>query len=127
MATHSLPYRVLLVDDAAAVREGLRWLLENEPELAVIGEAATGLEAVQQTAVLQPDVVILDIEMPAMNGFEVSRALKALPAPPRIFFLSVHTDPAVRAQALAAGADGFIEKSAGAMALLLALKEALAF
>jgi DNA-binding NarL/FixJ family response regulator len=127
MPAHLPPYRVLLADDAAAVREGLRWLLENEPELLVIGEAATGLEAVRQAAVLRPDVVILDIEMPAMSGFEVARSLKALPTPPRIFFLSVHTDPAIRAQALATGADGFIEKSAGGVALLLTLKEALAF
>jgi DNA-binding NarL/FixJ family response regulator len=127
MTAHLLPYRVLLADDAAAVREGLRWLLENEPALRVVGEAATGLEAVQQAAVLRPDVVILDIEMPAMSGFEVARSLKALPAPPLIIFLSVHTGPAVRTQALAAGADGFVEKSAGGMALLLTLKEALVF
>jgi two-component system, NarL family, response regulator NreC len=125
MADRLPPYRVLLADDAASVRQGLRWLLENEPELLVIGEAATGLETVRQTVALQPDVVILDIEMPAMDGFEVARSLKALPAPPLIFFLSVHTDPAVHAQAFASGADGFIEKSAAGMALLLALKEIL--
>lgn len=126
MAAYSPPYRVLIVDDSAAVREGLRWLLENEPELMVVGEAADGPEAVQQAAVLHPDVVILDVEMPLMDGFNVARLLKASSAPPLILFLTIHSDAATQAQGVASGANGYVEKGAGGPALIMALRQALA-
>ncbi len=112
MAQQTRPYRILIVDDAPAVREAIRWLLEDEPDLTVVGEASNGLEALQRTAGLLPDVVILDVEMPLMDGFTVARSLKAAIDPPLVLFLSVHGDATARARGLAAGGDGFIEKGA---------------
>ena len=76
------PYRILIVDDALAVRESLGWLLLDEPGLAVVGDAADGSEAIHQALQLEPDLVILDIELPDSDGFSVTRQLKALPRPP---------------------------------------------
>jgi DNA-binding response OmpR family regulator len=74
---------------------------------------------------LQPDIVILDVEMPLLDGFAVGRALKASPSPPLILFLTLHVDAAPRAQGAASGADGYVEKSAGGSALLAALRATL--
>jgi DNA-binding NarL/FixJ family response regulator len=71
--------RILIVDDAPAVRESLRWLLEDEPGLTVIGEAPTGSLALQMAVNLKPDLVILDVELPDMDGFVVTSQLKAQP------------------------------------------------
>jgi DNA-binding NarL/FixJ family response regulator len=125
MAGRSSPYRVLIVDDSMVVRQGLRWLLEDQAELQVVGEAGDGLEAVQQAIRLQPDVVILDVEMPHLDGYAVARSLKASPSPPLILFLTIHAGPTQRAQGAASGADGYVEKSAGGSALLEALRASL--
>jgi CheY-like chemotaxis protein len=77
-----LPYRVLIVDDVPAVREALRWALENEPDLVVVGEAGTGADALTCATTLAPDLVILDIELPTLDGYAVTRVLKASAHPP---------------------------------------------
>ena len=125
MVDHAAPYRVLIVDDAPAVREALRWLLENEPDIEVIGEASNGFEALTQASALLPDVVILDVEMPVMNGFEVARSLKSVLEPPGILFISVHDEPEFRESGLDAGGDGFVEKGAGWPVLISELRRIL--
>jgi DNA-binding NarL/FixJ family response regulator len=123
MSSVPAPYRVLLVDDAPTVREGLRWLLENEPDLEVVGEACNGLEALQGTMALMPDIIILDIDMPVMDGFEVARAIKAALDPPLILFVSVHGESEFRERARAAGGDGYAEKGKGWPELIAELRE----
>jgi DNA-binding NarL/FixJ family response regulator len=118
MKSGLVPYTVLIVDDLPVVREALRWLIEDEADLTVVGEAGTGLEAVDRVAHLAPQVVILDVELPDIDGFAVARRLKALPNPPAIVFLTVHGDVSTRQQALEAGADGFAEKGRGWLTLV---------
>jgi DNA-binding NarL/FixJ family response regulator len=118
MKSPSACYRLLLVDDAPEVREALRYALEDEADLVVIGEAGDGLEAIARAAALAPDAVILDIELPRLDGYAVARSLKRSAAPPVIVFLSVHS--------AAAGGDGFAEKGAGWPTLLAELRRALA-
>lgn len=125
MESAPAPYRVLLVDDVPEVREALRWALENEQDLRVIGEAGTGVDALTCAVELAPDVVILDIELPGLDGYAVTRALKASAHPPIIVFLTVHSDLLSRGRAAAAGSDGFAEKSAGWPALIAEVRRAL--
>ncbi|HEU5327413.1 MAG: response regulator [Thermomicrobiales bacterium] len=120
-----MPYRVLLVDDAPAVREALRWALEDEPDLVIVGEAGDGAEALRRATDLQPDLVILDIALPDTDGFAVARALRATPQPPRILFLSIHADAAARWCAALAGGDGFVEKGGAPPALLSEMRRVL--
>jgi DNA-binding NarL/FixJ family response regulator len=122
MTGKSTPYRILIVDDAPTVREGLRWLLENEPNLQVVGEAANGLEALRSAAALMPDLLILDIEMPYLDGLEVAQAIKAALEPPKILFVSINGDVLMREQARIAGGDGFVEKGEGWPALIAQLR-----
>ncbi len=119
------PYRILIVDDAQAVRESLGWLILDEPGLAVVGEAANGSEAMHQALKLDPDLVILDIELPDTDGFNVTRQLKALPRPPLVVLLSIHSDDLSRRRGAQAGCDAFVEKGLGWAGLLAVLQEVL--
>ncbi|HET8627968.1 MAG TPA: response regulator transcription factor [Thermomicrobiales bacterium] len=112
------PRRVLLVDDAPGVREALRWALEDEPDLVVVGEAGDGDEALRRAADLAPDVIILDVALPGQDGFAVARALKTAARPPAVVFLTVHADADARRRGAAAGGDGFVAKGTGWAALL---------
>lgn len=126
MKRPSLSYKILIVDDMPAVREALRWRLEDEPDLTVVGEAGDGQSALDLAAQSEPDVVILDIELPDQDGYAVARRLKARLRPPRVIFLTVHGDPLSRQRAAAAGADGFVEKGAGWPALIAQIRRGLA-
>ena len=106
-------YQVLICDDVPAVREALRWAFEDEPDLAIIGEAGDGLDVLRQAARLAPDVVILDIEMPGLDGYSVARRLKGGRRPPVVIFLTVHCGPAARQRGMQAGGDAFVEKGTG--------------
>jgi DNA-binding NarL/FixJ family response regulator len=119
------PYRILIVDDAPAVRESLGWLLLDEPGLAVVGDAANGSEALHRATSLNPDLVILDIELPDTDGFVVTRQLKALPRPPLVVLLSIHSDDLSKQRGAQAGCDGFVEKAAGWPLLLSVLQNLL--
>ena len=101
--------RVLLVDDQPAIRQGLRLRLTTETDMTVVGEAGDGPTAIGLSTSLTPDVVILDICMPGMDGFETARRLQTAPRP-GIVMLSLHDDPASRARAVTAGADVFVAK-----------------
>ena len=104
--THS----ILIVDDSQAVRESLGWLLRDEINIKVAAEAASGKEAIQLAIQLKPDVVILDIELPDMDGFSVTQQLKALAHPPIVVLLSIHGDATSQRRGVLAGCDAFLEK-----------------
>jgi len=117
--------RILIVDDAQAVRESLSWLLEDEPGLTVVGDASNGLDAINQTVKLQPDLVILDIELPDTDGFSVTRQLKSLPHPPLVVLLSVHSDSISKQRGADAGSDAYVEKGLGWSELVAVLQSIL--
>ena len=104
--------RVLLADDHAIVRRGLRSLLEREPGLDVVGEAADGLEALRLCSQLHPDILIVDIGMPQLHGIDVAERAQKLDRPPRTVILSMHSDESYIIRALAAGARGYLLKDA---------------
>jgi DNA-binding NarL/FixJ family response regulator len=114
--------RVLLADDHAIVRRGLRSLLETEPNVSVVAEAGDGHEAVRLAEEHHPDVAILDIGMPLMNGIEVAARLRAMDQPPRVVVLSMHTDESYILRALAAGAQAYLLKDSTDEELLPALR-----
>jgi DNA-binding NarL/FixJ family response regulator len=114
---------VLLADDHTIVREGLRALLEAEGDIEVVGEAQTGRQAVQLTTKLQPDVVIMDVAMPLLNGLEATRRIrKAVPAV-KVLILSAHGDDLYVEQATLVGAAGYLIKQTSADFLSRAIRE----
>jgi DNA-binding NarL/FixJ family response regulator len=104
--------RVLLVDDAAHVRHELRQLLELSGVVQIVGEAGDGLEAVRLAVELSPDVVVMDLEMPVLDGCEATRRIKEKHLASRVIILSVHAGAGVEQRARAAGAEHFIIKGA---------------
>jgi DNA-binding NarL/FixJ family response regulator len=115
---------VLVVDDEATVREGLRMRLALEEDLFVIGEAGSGNEALVKTLALEPDVVLLDVEMGDMDGIAVTARLRDEGAPTAVVILTIHGDARTRARAEAAGATAFVEKHSPDSALLSAIQQA---
>ena len=103
--------RILLVDDHPLVRRALRDILEKEPDLHVIGEAGDGLEALRMTEESRPDIVIMDISMPNMNGVEATKQIKAANPLALVLILTVHTDVETIFSILQAGAGGYLVKS----------------
>jgi DNA-binding NarL/FixJ family response regulator len=103
--------RILLVDDQAIVRTGLRTLLEVEPDLEVVGEAGEGRSAVRRVAELVPDVVLMDIRMPDMDGIEATTAIVSAGSPTRVCVLTTYNVDEYVFDALAAGASGFLLKT----------------
>jgi DNA-binding NarL/FixJ family response regulator len=102
------PIRVLVVDDEAIVRDGLRAIVEVEEDLQVVGEAADGSEAVAVARKLQPDIALVDIQMPRVDGVETTRLLLALPTPPRVLVLTTFDRNEYVYQSMRAGASGFL-------------------
>ena len=105
------PIRVLLVDDHAVVRMGYRTLLEGYPEIAVVGEAASGEAACSLYQELSPDVVIMDLALPGIGGLEAIRRILLRDPQARVLVFSMYEDPGFVEQALRAGAGGYIPKS----------------
>lgn len=115
------PARILLADDHEIVREGLKTVLKSRPEWEVCGEATTGRDAVKMTAELQPDVVVLDISMPELNGLEAARQiLKEVPKT-EVLILTVHDSENLIQEVLDAGARGYILKSDASKHLIAAI------
>lgn len=113
--------RVLIVDDQQLVRSGFRLLLEEEPDIAVVGEASTGVEALAVAEMHKPDVVLMDIRMPDMDGVEATRTIVQRHPDTRILALTTFDDePTVRAM-LAAGASGFLLKDTEPASLIEAI------
>ncbi|HEY1297122.1 MAG TPA: response regulator transcription factor [Chloroflexota bacterium] len=118
------PITLLVVDDHPTVRRGLRDRFALETDLLVLGEAADGNEALHKLDQLDPDVVILDVEMPAMDGLSVAAKLRDEGRRTRSVVLTVHDDNTTRARARAANVDRFVSKRNGANALLAAIRQA---
>jgi DNA-binding NarL/FixJ family response regulator len=113
--------RILITDDHAIVRTGLRTLLTAEPAMELVGEASGGYEAIELTEKMQPDVLLLDLSMPDLDGIQVTRALKANFPDLRILILTVHEDQALLREAIRAGASGYVVKRAAESELISAI------
>lgn len=113
---------VLLVDDHPVIRSGIRTLLEKEGDINIVGEAENGHQAVQMATELLPNVIILDMEIPGMNGIEVARQLRKDGAPGRVLALSGHSDIYYIEQLLAAGASGYLVKEEAPTNILEAVR-----
>lgn len=116
------PLRLLLVDDHEVVRAGLRTLLGLENDLTVVGEAATGEEAVALAPSLTPDLVLLDVVMEGQGGIETCRALRSLASPPRVLMLTSYSDDDAVVSSILAGAAGYLLKNTGRAELLRAIR-----
>ncbi|UQU66956.1 response regulator transcription factor [Couchioplanes caeruleus] len=118
------PIRVVLADDERLVRSGFRLLLDTEDDITVVGEATTGAEAVTQARALRPDVVLMDIRMPTMDGIQATREIAATPGlrGVHILILTTYDTDAYVYEGLEAGASGFLLKDAGSAELLHAIR-----
>ena len=114
--------RVLIVDDQALVRRGFRMILDAEPGLTVVGEAATGLEAVEEAARTAPDVVLMDIRMPGLDGVEATRRITAAGPVPRVVVLTTFDLDEHVLDSIRAGASGFLLKDVPPEDLVRAIK-----
>ncbi len=117
---------VFLADDHAVVRDGLRFLLEAQQDIEVIGDAANGRDAVHQVAQLHPDVVILDIAMPELNGIEAARQIGEVCPSAQIIMLSMHSTTEHVFRALQAGARGYLLKKSAGIEVVNAVRAVLA-
>jgi DNA-binding NarL/FixJ family response regulator len=113
---------VLLVDDHALVRRGFRRLLEDDPDLSVVGEGSNGDEAIRLAAELKPNVIVMDAAMPGTGGLEATRTIIAKHPKSAILMLSMHSEETLVRQALAAGARGYVLKNALELDLVAAIK-----
>jgi len=118
--------RVLLADDHALIREGLRVLLEFDRDVSVVATVANGREAVRVARELQPDVVVMDISMPDLNGIEATRLIRAERAATQVVVVSMHSSREHVHQAFAAGALGYLLKESMSAEVLTAIRHALA-
>jgi two-component system response regulator NreC len=121
-----MPIRVFLCDDHAMLRAGLKALLADEPGLAVVGEAGDGAAGVEQAVALRPDVALLDITMPELDGLEATRQLHRRAPDVRVLILTMHDDPEYLFQALEAGASGYVLKRAAEADLVAAIRTVVA-
>ena len=102
--------RILLADDHAMVRKGFRMILEAQADMSIVGEAGNGREAVEQAGILHPDVIVMDVAMPELNGIEATRRLAATSPRSRVLALSMHKDSVYVREILRAGARGYLLK-----------------
>jgi DNA-binding NarL/FixJ family response regulator len=114
---------IVLADDHRVVHEGLRSLIEAEPDLTVIGEANDGLEAMRLTENLQPNVLLVDLAMPGLNGLEVTRQVRKKFPHIRIIVLSMHANEAYVVEALRSGAGGYILKESSVAEVIKGIRE----
>lgn len=118
------PIRILLAEDHDTVRQGLRLLLESQPGMQVIGEAANGHEAIARCAALKPDVVVMDVTMPEVNGLAATREIRAGGHSAAVVALTRHVDEAYVQELLAAGAAAYVLKQSDSSQLIRAIREA---
>lgn len=116
------PIRILLADDHTVMRAGLRALLERQPDMAVVAEAEDGRQAVELAARHAPDVVVMDIAMPGLNGIEAARQVAARNSATSVVILSMHSDESYVLRALRSGARAYLLKDSAAADLILAIR-----
>jgi two-component system response regulator NreC len=116
------PIKLILADDHAVVRSGLRMLLEARPDIQIVGEAETGAEAVAKVKSLKPDVILMDIQMPDMNGIEATRRIKESGVNTAVLALTMHEDDQYFFEMLKAGASGYVPKRAAPDELVSAIR-----
>ncbi len=116
--------RILIADDHSVVRSGIRMVLQSSPEFTVIAEAEDGEEAVELAAKHKPDVVVMDISMPQLNGIEATAKMKQTDPEIKVIILTVHADEEYVFQILRAGASGYVLKSAGKKEIFAAVRSA---
>ncbi|HWZ17372.1 MAG TPA: response regulator transcription factor [Ktedonobacteraceae bacterium] len=119
--------KLLLVDDQSIVRQGLRMRLLMEPDIVVIGEASSGEQALELVHVLSPDIVLMDVEMPGMDGITATAALRDNTSQSAVVMMSIHDDAHTRTRAQAAGAAAFVEKSGTLEVLLATIRQIVEF
>jgi two-component system response regulator DegU len=115
--------RLMIVDDLEHVRQGMRTLLNLVDDIEVIGEAINGFEALGMATVLKPDVVLMDLDMPKMDGLEASKWIKQITPATRIMTITIHDTDTFRAQAEAAGVDAFVVKATQSEVLVEKIRE----
>jgi len=120
---NAVPIKLMLVDDHAIVRSGFRRLLEQEPQLQIVAEADSGERAYALFAREQPDVVVMDLSMPGMGGFETIRRILARESKARILVFSMHEDPTLAERAIQLGARGYVTKCSPPEVLVSAVEE----
>lgn len=114
--------KLVLADDHAVVRSGLRMLLQAQPDMEIVGEAESGAQALAQVKSLQPDVILMDIQMPGMNGIEATRQIKEAYANTAVLALTMHEDDQYFFEMLQAGASGYLPKRAAPDELVRAIR-----
>jgi len=122
MATEENPIRILIVDDHSIVREGLRALIERQAHMEVVGEAENGQEAVSLAEELEPDLVVMDINMPGLNGIDATRKIRGMLPESKVIALSMHTGKRYVTEVLRAGASGFLLKYSASKELIPAIE-----
>jgi len=118
-----MPTRILLVDDNQVFRSFLRRLLEKERDFSVVGEAGDGLEALEQTRALSPDLILMDLAMPRVNGLEATVRIKAEQSETKVIIFTQYQEDAYRQAAAECGADAFLPKTTGLADLLATLRQ----
>jgi DNA-binding NarL/FixJ family response regulator len=118
--------KILLVEDHIVVRQGIKALLSDEPDIEIVGEADNGREALSLVSKLQPDVVLMDISMPGLNGIEATRQIRQRHAAVKVVILSMHANEEYVFQVLRAGASGYVLKQSDSSEVLTAIRAALA-
>jgi two-component system, NarL family, response regulator NreC len=114
--------RILLADDHAVVRQGFKMILSAQPDMEIVGEAGNGREAVELAGQLHPDIIVMDVAMPELNGIEATRRLAASEPHSRVVALSMHKDSVYVREILRAGARGYLLKDSPAPDLLAAVR-----
>ena len=115
------PYRIVLADDHIIVRQGLRRMIEEAGDLAVVGEASDGLEVLRIVRNVAPNMVVLDIAMPNLRGIEATRELKRIRPDVKVLILTMYKDKELLHHAISAGADGYMVKEDSDTELILAI------
>lgn len=123
--TRTVPARILLADDHDLIRRGLRGVLEAEPDLDVVGEASNGREALELCRTLEPDLVLMDVRMPLLDGLAATRAIKRAHPGTAVLIVTMHDSPLYLLEALEAGAAGYVLKDAPGDRLINAVRRTL--
>jgi DNA-binding NarL/FixJ family response regulator len=115
-------FRILIVDDSEPWRRVVRWMLKDSPDWQIVGEASDGVDGIRKTIELQPDLILLDVGLPRLNGIEAAKTLLSVAPQSRIVFVSIELCPEIVQGAMRTGAQGFVVKSDAASDLATAMR-----